>query len=300
MDLPLDPLRAAFANHPRSFDGFRHIYPVLSRRSGGLSIGVNLNLDRLCNFDCPYCQVDRRVPSPRLAVEPARVVEELRAMLGRYAATGLAETFPGVAPSDRRLRDIALSGDGEPTLEPAFPEVCRQLAILQEAWTAAGGESFTLVCITNATMLDRDDVLRGLIALCAHQGEVWGKLDAGTEDWYHLVNESRVPLDRIEANLKAAAAVVPVRIQSLWMTYRDRSPDRAETDAWLRRIEAIHLAAPLRGVQIHTVARATARSGCRPLPLDWLEELGDRVRALGIDAEVRGGMDSGAITDHAP
>ncbi len=297
MHLPLDPLRAAFANHPRAFDGFRHVYPVLSRRSGGLSIGVNLNLDRLCNFDCPYCQIDRRVPSPRLPVEPSRVVEELRAMLGRYAATGLAEVFPGVAPSQRRLRDIALSGDGEPTLEPTFPEVCHHLALLQKAWVAAGGEEFSLVCITNATMLDRPEVLRGLSSLCAQQGEVWGKLDAGTDDWYQLVNDSRVPLDRIEANLKTAAGVIPLRIQSLWMTYRDRSPDRAETDAWLSRLGAIHQAAPLRGVQIHTVARATARSGCHPLPLAWLEELGDRVRALGLEAEVRGGIDSGAIAD---
>jgi len=298
MDLPLDPLRAAFANHPRSFDGFRHVYPVLSRRSGGLSIGVNLNLDRLCNFDCPYCQVDRRVPSPRLPVEPARVVEELRGMLGRYAATGLAEVFPGVAPSERRLRDIALSGDGEPTLEPAFPEVCLHLARLQEAWLAAGGEPFSLVCITNATRLERPDVLRGLSALCARQGEVWGKLDAGTDDWYGLVNDSRVPLDRIEANLKVAAAVVPVRIQSLWMTYQGRAPGQPETEAWLRRLEAIHRSSPLRGVQIHTVARATARSGCLPLPLEWLEALGDRVRALDLAVEVRGGMDSGAIADH--
>ena len=45
------------AAHPRSFQENRYVYPVLSRRSKGISIGVNLNLDKVCNFDCVYCQV---------------------------------------------------------------------------------------------------------------------------------------------------------------------------------------------------------------------------------------------------
>ena len=49
--------------HPRSFEQFRFVYPVVSRRSGGVSIVVNLNPDTTCNFDCVYCQVDRQTAS---------------------------------------------------------------------------------------------------------------------------------------------------------------------------------------------------------------------------------------------
>lgn len=293
----MDPLRAAFASHPRTFDGFRHVYPVVSRRSGGLSIGVNLNLDKLCNFDCPYCQVDRRLPSSRMAVDPSRVETEVRELLGRYASSGLDETYPGVPRSSRRLRDVALSGDGEPTMEPAFGEVCSRLAGIQQAWTSAGGEPFQLICITNATLLHRPEVARGLEILCSQAGEVWGKLDAGSEDWYQRVNVSRVPLAKVVENLALAARRVPLRIQTLWMEYQGTRPSSDEVERWLELLADLHARAPLRGVQVHTVARATSRQGCRPMELEWLEAVGDRVRAMGLEVQVHGGIDSGAIGD---
>ena len=62
--MPLEDLSAEsaaiyFTAHPRSFADFRYVYPVVSRRAGGISLGVNLNLDKRCNFRCIYCQVDR-------------------------------------------------------------------------------------------------------------------------------------------------------------------------------------------------------------------------------------------------
>lgn len=299
MSLPMDPLRAAFASHPRNFDGFRHVYPVLSRRSGGLSIGVNLNLDKLCNFDCPYCQVDRRVPSPRLPVDSARVETELRELLGRYAMTCLDETYPGVPRAARTLRDVALSGDGEPTMEPAFGEVCVRMEAIQSAWRAAGGQPFKLVCITNATLLHRPEVARGLSRLCATDGEVWAKLDAGSEQWYQRVNISRVPLTKVVENLRSTSRIVPLRIQTLWMEHQGTRPSEEEVDRWLGILADIHATAPLRGVQIHTVARATSQPGCLPMELEWLESVGESARSIGLEVHVHGGIESGVIGDDA-
>ncbi len=53
-----------FTQHSRSWQSNRYVYPVISRRSKGLSIGVNLNPDKVCNFDCVYCCVDRTHPTP--------------------------------------------------------------------------------------------------------------------------------------------------------------------------------------------------------------------------------------------
>jgi hypothetical protein len=60
-----------------NFEANVYVYPVISRRAGGLSIGVNLNPDKVCNFDCPYCQVDRTTPGGPTRVEVADLVDEL-------------------------------------------------------------------------------------------------------------------------------------------------------------------------------------------------------------------------------
>jgi pyruvate-formate lyase-activating enzyme len=293
----MDALTTAFTSHSRHFDDFRWVYPVLSRRSGGLSIGVNLNPDKACNFDCPYCQVDRRGPAPSAEVDPAGVEAELREMLGRVAATGLEEVFPGVPAEQRTLIDVAISGDGEPTMRAEFPEVCRRLSQVREEWTASGGIAFRLVLITNATLLDRPAVIEGLGVLThGGGGEIWGKLDAGTESFYRKVNVTRVPLSRVLDNLAATAALFPLRIQTLFFERSGESPDEAEVDAWLGNLEAIQRRGPLLGVQLHTVARATAVPGCRPMSVEWLTEVANHVRSrTNLDVEVHSGVESGTF-----
>ena len=81
------PLHVLHTDHPRRFDTNRFVYPVLSRRSGGVSIGVNLNPDKVCNFDCIYCQVDRTTTSETKFVEMSQLLEELESTL-RIAASG--------------------------------------------------------------------------------------------------------------------------------------------------------------------------------------------------------------------
>lgn len=297
MTASTDALTAAFASHPRRFEAFRWVYPVLSRRSGGLSLGVNINPDGVCNFDCPYCQVDRRGPVPSGVVDPVGVGEEVRELLARIASTGLAETFPGVDPSGRKLSDVALSGDGEPTLRREFPEVCGILWNLRDEWISAGGNPFKLVLITNATMLDRPGVIEGLGKLCSRgAGEIWGKLDAGTEEHYQRVNISRTPLARVVSNLGATASRFPLRIQTLFFAKDGHVPDRAEVDAWLGRLDEVCAVGRPVGLQLHTVARKTSQPGCHPMPIEWLREVAARVaERTGIPVECHGGVDSGAI-----
>src|SRR3954468_10735354 len=110
-------LASLHARHPRRFEENRFVYPVLSRRSEGISVGVNLNPDKVCNFDCIYCQVDRTVQSETRFVELQPLLAELEETL-RLAASGqLFEhpRFKETPPELRRLNDIAFSGDGEPT-----------------------------------------------------------------------------------------------------------------------------------------------------------------------------------------
>ena len=117
-------LIAAHLDHRRSYDDFYYVYPVISRRSQGVSIGINLNPDKVCNFDCAYCEVDRTTPARRKDVDIDVLRGELRDMLRIYQDGTLfqREPFASAPESWRRLNDIAFSGDGEPTTCPVFEQ----------------------------------------------------------------------------------------------------------------------------------------------------------------------------------
>ena len=48
-------VREAAFDRPSDFLDNRFVYAVISSRAHGLSLGVNLNPDKLCNYDCLYC-----------------------------------------------------------------------------------------------------------------------------------------------------------------------------------------------------------------------------------------------------
>src|SRR5260370_11596321 len=78
-------------DHRRTFVDNLYVYAVVSRRSKGVSVGLNLNPDKICNFDCVYCQVDRKTPPLVAHVEMPRLIEELEEMLDLVATGGLLE-----------------------------------------------------------------------------------------------------------------------------------------------------------------------------------------------------------------
>ncbi|MBN2216354.1 MAG: radical SAM protein, partial [Pirellulales bacterium] len=106
-----------FSDHPRSFHANRYVYPVVSRRSRGISIGVNLSPDRRCNFNCVYCQVDRHTAGENQPLDAERLADELDHVIELVVTGRLFESpaFRNTPGPLRRLNDIALSGDGEPT-----------------------------------------------------------------------------------------------------------------------------------------------------------------------------------------
>ena len=112
-----------FTSHPRSFETNRFVYPVVSRRSGGVSIGVNLNPDKVCNFDCIYCQVDRTRQSETRFVALDELLAELDATIELVTSGDLFETekFRDTPPALRRLNELVF---GEGTIAHEFPSQC--------------------------------------------------------------------------------------------------------------------------------------------------------------------------------
>lgn len=284
-DTPDFPILPQHKDHSRRWQENLYVYPVLSRRSRGLSIGVNLNPDTACNFDCIYCQVDRTVV-PRVRDVDMRVLrDELTDMIDRAVSRKLfaAPPFDDVPPELQVVRDIAFSGDGEPTTCPVFPEAVQLAAELRNRY---GLHDTKLVLITDAGYLDRHQVVSALEVMDRNGGEIWAKLDAGTEAYYEQVNKPNMPLSRIVQNIAGAARVRPIVIQSMFLRIDGVGPSESEVSAYVQRLrDIVSAGGAIEYVQVYTVARPPALSSVTSLSHQEVDDIVRAVQEAGFGAE---------------
>lgn len=282
----MDHLVKAHLDHRRIWLDFDYAYPVISRRSKGVSLGINLNPDKICNFDCVYCEVDRRTPARRRDVDLDQLDREMELLVDLVLSGELFQVppFDSARLEQRRLNDFAFSGDGEPTTAREFPEAIARLARLK---ARKGLEEVKLVLITDSSRLQAPEVTAGLETLMANQGEIWAKLDAGTEAYYQAINRSKVPFARILDNLRATGRRWPLVIQTLFLNWNGQGPTGQELEAYLDRLDKLQQeGARLKGLQLYTVARPTPEPEARPLQRVALDGLASRVRARFPKLEV--------------
>jgi wyosine [tRNA(Phe)-imidazoG37] synthetase (radical SAM superfamily) len=272
-------LRLAYQRHERRWADNLYVYAVVSRRSGGVSIGVNLNPGKECNFDCIYCQVDRLVPPLVRKVDLERVSVELDAVLRAEADGALygGPPFDALAPDARGVRDIAFSGDGEPT---TFPRLKEAFELAAAARARFGLDKTKIVLITDAAYLAKPSVREALTVLDANNGEIWAKLDAGTDEYFQLIDRPNVSLTRVVESILDAARVRPIVIQSLFVRLNGQAMQRAEIEAYCDQLNGLLAdGGQIKGIQIHTIARKPADPSVTPLPDDELDRLAETVRA---------------------
>ncbi len=247
-------MRLTPRDHDRGAAGLRWVYPVVSRRAAGVSIGINLNPNRACNWRCIYCQVPdlvRGAPEPFTESDLDALEAELRGFMESVLRGDfMAERVPEEA---RHLRDIAFSGDGEPTLLAAFPEVVERVGRVLADEGLLG--ELKVVLITNGSRLARPEVRRGIETLARLGGEVWFKLDA-VGAARALVNDAQLPDDRVAENLARCARVCPTRLQ-ICLFARDGEPpaegDLARLLAFIR--SSLDAGVELRDALLYTIAR---------------------------------------------
>jgi wyosine [tRNA(Phe)-imidazoG37] synthetase (radical SAM superfamily) len=256
----------------------------VSARARGLSVGVNMNPDKTCNFNCIYCEVHRN-GEPREQLDVEQMAEELRSTLSLVRGGRLRErSWYSTLPDELlQLRHVALSGDGEPTLSPRFSEALQAIVHVR----ALGGFPFKLVLITNGTGLDLPHVVSGLKHF-NRSDEIWIKLDGGTQAYLNKINRSDIPLEKVVSNILLVGRLHPVVIQSLFPSFQGEEPPLQEIEQYAQRLlEIKNGGANVSLVQIYSATRPSAASQCEHLPLKVLSRIAQTVRqSTGLRAEV--------------
>jgi wyosine [tRNA(Phe)-imidazoG37] synthetase (radical SAM superfamily) len=263
-----------------------YVYPVVSRRAGGVSVGINLNPDNACNWACIYCQVPDLARGAAPETDLAQLEAELRAMLAAIVHGDFMQTR--VPAGARRLNDIALSGNGEPTSARAFPQVVELIGRVMADFGLVGKTK--LVLITNGSLADRPRVQDGLRKMAGLNGEVWFKFDSATASGMRSINQTRISPDKQFERLAMAARLCPTWLQTCVFALDGVPPSETELAAYLAAVGRIRQQQiPVQGVLLYGLARPSMQPQAKrlsALPAAWLEAFAEKIRAAGLPVKV--------------
>ncbi|MCB5195272.1 radical SAM protein [Deefgea salmonis] len=273
-------------DHRRDIAGLTYVYPVVSRRAGGVSVGINLNPNNACNWRCVYCQV----PDLQRGSAPEIALPQLESELDLMLAEIVNGDFMTRAVPDgvRRLNDIAFSGNGEPTTSAQFAEC---VAIVERALDrfALRGQ-IKVVLITNGSQLDKAHVQFALEKMASLQGEVWFKVDRAPQDGFEWVNQIRLNRQQITRRLAQAAALCPTWIQTCMFAVDGQLPTEAELQAYLTFLaQQIEAGVKLKGVLLYGIARTSMQAEAPQLsaaPMAWMQCFAERIMSLGLPVKL--------------
>ncbi|MBS1144479.1 MAG: radical protein [Proteobacteria bacterium] len=236
-------------DHRRDSAGLRYVYPVISRRAGGVSVGINLNPNNACNWACVYCQVEglTRGGPPPIDLE----------CLERELAGFLDDALHGdfmqrqVPAEVRQLKDVAFSGNGEPTSAAEFAEAVDVVGQVLSRFGQNGRLPVRL--ITNGSLMHRDNVQVGIRRLAELGGEVWFKIDRASPEEVAEINGIPGQMLKVSRNLEICAALAPTWVQTCWFAIDGIAPSSASRQAYCDLLKPY--AGILAGVHLYGLAR---------------------------------------------
>ena len=277
-DLPLlllPPMpRLTVKDHSRDSAGMTYVYPVVSRRAGGVSVGINLNPNNACNWRCIYCQVPELKRGGPPPIDLDRLEAELREMLRQLYEWDFLERH--APPEARKVVDIAFSGNGEPTTAAEFAEAVERVGRCIDAQVP--GESPRLRLITNGSMLGRAAVRRGIAMIGARAGEVWFKVDAGDVATMRRINGVALQPETVLRRLGQAGELCATWVQTCMFAIDGKPPEAAALKAYLDLL--LQAKDSIGGVYLYGLARPSMQPEAlrlSSLPGEWLENLAERI-----------------------
>ncbi|MDO5532794.1 radical SAM protein [Sutterella sp.] len=244
--------------------------PVHSRRLG-ISLGINLlpSDGKVCSFDCIYCECGLNMSHrPHLRM-PAR--QEVREKL--------EEKLTEMAAQDLKPDAITFAGNGEPTGHPEFAGIVDDVLALRDRFCPKAN-----VCVLcNAFYILKPAVFEALKRV----DRPLLKLDTVNPDYIRLVDrpQGRYDLDAIIERMKEFNGRCAIQTMFLTGTWQGTNVDNTGdeyVEPWLETLKAINPEL----VTIYTIDRETPDKSLAKASREKLDQIGERVRALGFECTV--------------
>lgn len=241
--------------------------PVHSRRLG-ISLGINLMPadGKICTFDCIYCECGFNAEHrPRLK-RPSR----------KDVAAGLEEKLKEMAAEGIKPDVLTFAGNGEPTTHPQFAEIIDDTLELRDKYCT----NAKISVLSNSTMIYRDDVRKALMRI---DNNIL-KLDTVCAEYINMVDRPQAGcynIDSIIEELRNFNGNAIIQTMFMKGTAGGKSVDNTGNEyvePWLKALKYINP----KEVMVYTIDRETPEKGLRKATKDELDNIRDRVIAMGI------------------
>ncbi len=245
--------------------------PIHSRRLG-VSLGINLLPEgcKYCSFNCIYCECGWTKISniDKIIFPPSMLIRQL-----------LEKKLREMQKNNELPDAISFAGNGEPTLHPDFAEIIDFTILLRNKYSPKS----KIAVLSNATMLHLPEVVNALKKVDMNIL----KLDAGTEETLRKINHPIVDitLKEIVSNLKQFTSNLIIQTLFVRGVCNGKNIDNTtnvEVKEWLKCLQDLK---PER-VMIYPIARAAPVQGLEKVSLIELEAIAEKVRKIGLKAEV--------------
>ena len=247
--------------------------PVNSRRLG-VSLGINLlpNNEKVCSFDCIYCECGWTPKTyKKKVVLPSRI----------EVAKKLEEKLLEMITESQLPDVITFAGNGEPTLHPEFAGIIDDTIKLRDKHTPLA----RIAVLSNATMLHKTSVFNALLKI----KDNIQKLDSAFEKTVRLLDcpKGNFDLGKVVDMLISFKGKVIIQTMFVKGSFKGNNIDNTTEDeisAWLELLKKIKPAQ----VMIYTIARDTPINTLEKISLEKLNSISNRVRAAGFSVQVSG------------
>jgi wyosine [tRNA(Phe)-imidazoG37] synthetase (radical SAM superfamily) len=268
--------------HPSKFANLEYVYPVFARRSEGLSLGINLNVNKACNWRCIYCQVTDLKRGAPDRIDLIKLEAELKYMLDVIINTDyLQQNLP---KGFERFDDIALAGDGEPTLSKDFLAVINLIAKLKQEFKITN--SVKTILISNGSEVNHLDVQKGLQELAQQNGVIWFKIDGTNTAETSLINQIQVSRENIKNRLEITAKLCPTIIQTCMFKINNNDPSVEQVQNYINLLkETKH---NFDSVLLYSIARPPQLpegKNLSPVSFQFLQRIAEELQTYGIAAK---------------
>jgi len=268
-------------NHDRNIFKSKYIYPVVSRRSMGLSLGINLNTNNACNWQCIYCQVSDLTRGKPETIDLKLLESEIDSWLEEIVNGSFLNDC---AAKKVDFKYIAFSGNGEPTATPEFESIVK--IVLKKIDKFQLSKTIKLRLITNGSYLNKKNVQNGLEHMKSLDHEVWFKIDHVNPKETLKINRINLSTASLRKNLQSAISISPTIVQTCLLKINKKIPSNDFVNEYIKflepyapKLKAIHLYSMVRPSQQKTDLQIEA------LDKRQLEIIADKMNILKTKIE---------------